>query len=471
MQHTKLIILLKCLTTWELKTFEKIVRSPFYNVNENVDELYFIIRKFAPAYDNEKLTLENVANLLFRTKKANLPKLRYVITDLTRLLEKYLVLLSIQKNTVIEKKLLLQILNERNADKFFSIQLEEIKTSQKQKQMVSASTYENNFLLDEINYEFFSSRKNRSADSSLQSLSNNLDLFYLTRKLKYACEMVNRENILNVKYDNPLLKPLLDFLSKQHFEEPLVLIYHSILLTLTEPLNQKHFLKLKSLLQIHTAQIEQKENRDIYAFAQNYCIRKVNAGETNYLNELFELYKVVIEKEIVFDNRQISHADFKNICTIALRCNELKWTEDFISNYQLKLPKEFRSNAVAYNTARLNFAKKEYKQALKLLTQIEFTDIYYHLDSKSLLLKLYYETSQLDSLFSLLITFKTYLKRSKLISDYQHSTYSNLIKYVKIFARYSDGKKVDLKKTATEMEQEKNIADIGWLKEKIQELL
>ena len=470
MQQSKLIILLKCLSTWELKTFEKMVHSPFYNVNENVGELYSILKKFAPGYTDEKVNLENISKLLFKSKKANLPKLRYAVTDLTRLLEKYMVLLSLEKNMVSEKKLLLQFLNERNADKFFSIHLKETKTAHKQKQLTSIRTHEHNFMFDEINYEFFSSRKNRSADSSLQNLSNNLDLYYLTLKLKYACEMVNRENILNVKYDNPLLKPLLANLNQQYLQEPLVLIYHSILLTLTEPANQKHFQKLKLLLQKHTVQIEQKENRDIYAFAQNYCIRKVNAGETVFLKELFELYKTVIQQGIILDNNQISHADFKNICTIALRCNELRWTEAFIGDYQLKLPKDLRDNAIVYNTARLQFTRKDYKQALKLLTQIDFTDVYYHLDSKSLLLKVYYETGQLESLYSLIITFKTYLKRSKLISEYQRSTYNNLIKYVRILARYTDGKKVDLKKTGTAMHTEKNIADIGWLKEKLNEL-
>ena len=46
----------------------------------------------------------------------------------------------------------------------------------------------------------------------------------------------------------------------------------------------------------------------------------------------------------------------------------------------------------------------------------------------------------------------------------------NLIKYVKLLTRYRDGKKIDMGKAFKEIEHEKNIADIGWLKEKLNEL-
>ncbi|HNR19004.1 MAG TPA: hypothetical protein PKN75_01960 [Bacteroidia bacterium] len=470
MQHTKLIVLLKSLTTWELKAFEKLVRSPFYNVNENVDELYFIIKKFAPAYIDDELNLEHISKLLFKSKKAQLTKLRYVMTDLTRLLEKFLVMLSLEKNNNTEKKLLLNMLNERNADKFFQIHLTESTIQQKLKPL-DMQFYETAFQLEEMQYEFDSSRKNRKSDDALQNLSDNLDLFYLTRKLKYSCEITNRQNILNVQYNNPIIKNVISFLNDGNYKDvPLVAIYHTILLTLSEPDNEKHFVRLKQLLQKHTRQITQKENRDIYAFAQNYCIRKVNTGKTNFLRELFELYKTVLTEKIIFDNKQISHADFKNICAIAIRVNELKWAENFIAEHQFKLPKDLRNNSVNYNMARLHFAKKEYKQAVRLLTQIEFTDVYYHLDSKSLLLKVYYETENLQPLYSLISAFKIYLKRSKLISDYQRLVYKNLVTYVKKFASVKEGKKIDIKLLSKEIEAEKNIADIGWLKEKLNEL-
>lgn len=470
MQHTKLVILLKSLSTWELKAFEKLVRSPFYNVNEKVDELYFIIKKYAPNYNNDELNLEHISKLLFKSRKAQLAKLRYVMTDLTRLLEKFLVMLSLEKNNAVEKSLLLNMLHERHADKFLQIYLKE-STAQLNLKPLDMQFYETAFQINEMQYEFESSRKNRISDDSLQHLSDNLDLFYLTRKLKYSCEIVNRQNILNVQYNNPIIKNVLSFLNDGNYKDvPLVAIYHTILLTLTEQQNEKHFIRLKHLLQKHTHQIAQKENRDVYAFAQNYCIRKLNTGKTNYLKELFELYKTVLNEKIIFDNKQISHADFKNICAIAIRVNELKWAERFIAEYQFKLPKDLRNNSVNYNMARLHFAKKEYRQAIRLLTPIEFTDVYYHLDSKSLLLKVYYETENFEPLYSLIAAFKIYLKRSKLISDYQRMIYKNLVTYTRKLASYKEGKKLDLKFLAKEIETEKNIADIGWLKEKLNEL-
>jgi len=120
--------------------------------------------------------------------------------------------------------------------------------------------------------------------------------------------------------------------------------------------------------------------------------------------------------------------------------------------------------------ARLLFAKNDFKKALRLLTTIEFTDVYYHLDSKSLLLKIYYETEDYEPLFSLISTFAVYLRRSKIISEYQRSIYANQVKHVKRLAKIKSGNNYSLTKIKQAIEQYPQVADIGWLKVKIAEL-
>ena len=101
---------------------------------------------------------------------------------------------------------------------------------------------------------------------------------------------------------------------------------------------------------------------------------------------------------------------------------------------------------------------------------VEFTDVYYHLDSKSLLLKIYYEMDDVEPLLSLITTMRVYLKSSKLISEYQRTIYINLINHVKTLARIKSGGMENLDSIKQAIKNNIEIADINWLKAKVAEL-
>ncbi|MBL4654652.1 MAG: hypothetical protein JKY33_02355, partial [Bacteroidia bacterium] len=180
----------------------------------------------------------------------------------------------------------------------------------------------------------------------------------------------------------------------------------------------------------------------------------------------------LLDKEIILEEKNISPWDYKNIVTVGLRVEEIEWTKKFIHDYEKKIAVEFRKNAFTYNLACLHFHQKEYTKALKLFQEVDFTDVYYSLDSKSKLLKIYYELEEVEGLYSLIDSFRTYLRRNKLISDYQKTVYLNLIKYVKkamqIKLNGNDTKKIIVLKN--EVESNKQVADINWLTAKLDDL-
>ncbi|HKR06627.1 MAG TPA: hypothetical protein VJY62_18480 [Bacteroidia bacterium] len=470
MNETKLIQLLKSLSPWELKSFQQYVVSPFFNVNESVTKLLELLIHGHPEFEESEITFEKIFKKLFKNKKFNHQKLRYVMTDLTLLLEDFLAYSVFEEKTFYKKKFLLQKLKEKNHDKYFQQHLTIGYEQQENSSHRDLKFYKRQLGYDELSYEFTSLKDNRAIDTSLQSLSDNLDIYYLSNKLKYGCEILNRQNIVQVGYKIPFLDFIIDYLNKKSFDHvPVISVYFQILLTLKEHSNEKHYHKLKSLLNQQTG-FSINELRDMYGFVQNYCIRKINTGNTKYLKELFEIYKLMLDKKIILENKELGHSHFKNIVAIALRQNEFEWTENFISTYSTYLNKELRKNSVNYNLARLYFAKNEFRKALKLLTTVEFTDVYYHLDSKSLLLKIYYEIEETEPLFSLISTFSVYLRRSKLISDYQRIIYSNLVKHVKRLEKIKSGSNYSLEKIKNSVAADSQIADIGWLKSKMEEL-
>lgn len=471
MLNSKLIIIIKTFSARELNTFEKLVLSPFFNVNQEASALFAELKKLFPEFDKKQTEKKAVFKKLYPGKRFDEQKLRYVMTDLTRLLEEFLVQKQFSENDMLKKHLLLQSLNKRDLDKYFQWQISDAYSAQEKSPYRDAIYYERQAMLEEDSYSWTSRKDNRAIDSSLQSLVDNIDIQYLTKKLKYSCEIINRMNVVKVEYNLSFLDNTLEFLKNNSFAHiPAITIYYQVLLTLRESENESHYRKLKTLLAGHISKFPQSELRDIYGFIQNYCIRQINLGNNNYLRELFENYKILLEKEIIIENKSLAQFDFKNIVTIALRLDEYKWTESFIQKYSPLLSADFRKNAINYNLARLHYSKKQYRDALRLLLAVEFTDVYYHLDSKSLLLRIYYELEDWEPLLSLFNTFKIYLKRNKLISEYQRTTYTNLVKFVRKLTRIKMGSKLPLEKVKNEIEQVKQIADLTWLQSKLEEL-
>ncbi len=291
--------------------------------------------------------------------------------------------------------------------------------------------------------------------------------------------MINRQNIVSESYEIRMLEEVKSFVgnSFQLFERcPAILVYYHILLTLQENEKEEHYSKLVELLARYSGSVERNELRAMYDYAQNYCIKKINSGNTKYLYEIFKLYKTLLAKKLMLDESgNLSQWDYKNIVTTGTRIKEYGWCEKFLRDYRDKLPVQDRENAFAFNLATLYYSQKKYDMALKLLQTVEFTDVYYGLSARSLLLKAYYESNEFEPLYSLLDSFKIYLKRNKLVSKYQFTVHMNLVRMTMRLAKVKSMLHISRKETIRkELDKLKKkidatpeITNLNWLMEMI----
>jgi hypothetical protein len=298
----------------------------------------------------------------------------------------------------------------------------------------------------------------------------NLDYFYLAEKLRIYCSILSRQSVVNSKFDLFFFEEIINHVEKHKFEEiPAISIYYQIYLTQTDVENEEHFFKLKELLNHHYMLFPPRQAYDMYTFAINYCIKKSNAGTASFLKELFLLYKELLQKNHIISNIEFSPWHFKNISMVGLRFKEYDWVEFFINKYQNYLPEAFRTNAVTYNLANLYFYQKKYDKVSQLLQTIEYEDFTYNLGSKSMLLATYYETDEIEPLFSLFESFRTFLNRHKKFPANRRQNYLNLIKFTKKLTKLPARDKKGIQKLKEEVEATKNIASRNWLLEKIDE--
>ncbi len=428
MHKSKLIELLKTFSTSELREFKDFVGSPFFNKNKELILFYDYLKKIAPVFPLKKIHREYIYANLFKNKKYDEKHLNYLMSFLLKLAEEYIGITKYKSTGILPDYHILSSCLDRQLNKHYQNYYQKAKKKLDANPICDIEHYYQNFLLAQVSDKHFGMQKIRRYDANIQAAADNLDLFYLTQKLKYACEMLDREKTLSVSYQQNMLKEITLYL--EHFEiesSPAIAIYYHIYLTLTKENGDPYFEKLKVLLNEHTNKFSQFELKEMYLMALNFCIRKVRKKDEHYVEEAFVLFKKGIENRSLYENDLLSPWTFKNVIKLGLRLKQFDWIEGFIKKYKDDLDEEIRENALNYNLADLYYYKKELGKAQDLLQRVEFSDVFYALSSKVILLKIYYEKKEDEALYSLLASFKVYLHRNKVISNNVRKSYLNFI--------------------------------------------
>lgn len=471
MQKSKLIELIKTLSNKELRHFDDYVQSPFFNKNDHVTALFQYLKKFHPDYEDKKLDKEYVFKKLFPKAKFYSQKLRNLMSELAKLLEGFLVLGELEKNSSQKDIWLLDVFTQRYLDKHFQHKLNEANKNQKRVPHHDSDYYHAQYSIENAAYSFSVVNSNRPVETNLQQVINNLDHYYLALKLRYSCAIFNRQSLLAVSYDVPMLDEILHFLeNNKHDDIAAIALYHHLLLLLKNE-TQTHYEKLIALLDIHKNGLPTSELRQIYTALFNYFNKKLKSGNPEYLSKIFDLYKIMLEREIIFVEGYISpYQHFRNIVIAALRLGELPWAEQFIQDYSIRVVPERRENMVNYCMAELNFFKKDYQQTLNFLLSFEFQDAYNYVEHKRLLLKSYYELDEMEPFEALAHAFRNYLRRNKTISEYNKKSFHNFIRLLNKLYKARLDKSHVRQDLAHEITATDFVADSEWLLEKVKEL-
>ncbi len=475
MQNSKLISILKFFTKKDLKRFEDFLMSPFFNKSEELVKTYIYIKKFAPLFNKKALSKEKTYNFVFPNKAYNEKKIGYLMSDLLKMIEEFIAIKQIEAQPILKQHQLLQCYNEWKLEKPFHSSMRDARKQLKNYPYKDSNFFYYNYLLEEEENEFiFKEKQNQNeVDQILQRLDRCIDQCFILLKLRSGCQLYNRQNIVSTQYQVPLLNEIVDYVESNLYHKdtnPAILIYFQIFKSLTNSEETSHFFILKDLLQEHNKSFAPKESRNMFLFAINYCVKKINSGQQEFQKELFDIYRNTIESGFISLNGQLNFNNFKNINTIACLVKEYEWAENFIQQYGPDVKEEDRNNAVMYNMALLHFYKNDFQTAHEYLYKVEPTaDLIYNLDSRLLLLRVYYELNEYQALSALFSSFKIYIKRNKLISDGHRDVYLNLINAMKELLKYQD--EPEQLQTLKEKVKEQRIAVLSWLTAKIDERL
>lgn len=475
MEQSKIVRYIQELSRKEQDKFHQFVLSPYFNQHKKTTALLEIIlekpkvlaqrkRLFGSLFPGETFEEQKLHNLFSYLKKLYVKFLSYqhLEENETELQRNALEKLSLLPN---EDLLLNRARNlERQLDAKNTLNIQDYFTR-----------YRLNYLLSTTGDESVDANKNIRQ----QSMLSNLTAFFVAEKLKLSCGLMAYSMVSNLQYDFSFLEIILRYIHQQPDileNNPVINLYYNIYMSQRDGESPEHYQNLKTLLVENLDNFEEEERANLYVAAYNYCITKINKGENEFRQDLFQLYKDGLKYGLVLSNDLISEWQYKNITTLGCVLKEFNWTENFIQEYRDKLPEDKKENAYNYNLANLYFHKHMYDEVKDALKDVQFTDTKYYINANLLLLRTYYALGDTDALLYLMEAFRIFIIRNRKIPTDQKRGYTNFLRFAKklvmlkhhdfTYAREDLSKKI--LQLRSQVEKTENLFNRYWLLEECQ---
>lgn len=463
MNNSHLLLLFQSLTAKEKRELKKFLRSPFHNKREDVIKLFEYLLKYDPQNSANKWKKESVFAHLFPKVPFERQQLYYVVSFLKKLIEEYLLVADLKKSKTNVELKLAEIYRKRGLYQPFQESITNV-----EKQLVKHPFKDANYHYQSFQLYFekaeFDSAQSRTEVGNLQRMSDEMNIYFISQKLQQACRVLSYQSFSSIEQEEAFLQEILKFVELKNYQNniPCIEVYYRYYKAFTEKESGEIFQKLKSLVKKYNQQFSKQEMRNIYMMPINWGIKRFNQGERNYLQEVFGLYQQGLEYDVFIDNNRLSRFTYSNIASAGMGLKAFEWVEKFIYDYRQYLEIAYRDNAFYFNLANLYFQQQDYQKTMNLLQKVEFDDVVYNLESRRMLLKVYYSLDETEALFSLLDSFKRFIHRQKKLG-YHKESFLSLIRFTNRLLKLDFNNQIALNRLKTDIENTPEVAEKKWL--------
>ncbi|MCB9232827.1 MAG: hypothetical protein H6581_14240 [Bacteroidia bacterium] len=496
MHSTKFYRLTTKLSRQEMRDFRDFIASPYFNKHK-------ILEKFARVFEESVMdcpdnppSKEEFYKLLYKGKKYSAKNLSSLLNKAVSLFWEFIATQESLRDTLTRQKYLLTGLNHKawsEGDDFkpFADAWKALKEFPHQ----DAEFFQQRLDMEAEWYRYEIRQTRGTRQVSLQPLLNSLDSYFLIRALEFACAAANLDNIHGTQHKiPPSIEGVLQVM--QYHEKqapPLARMYYHCYHTLVDRDCEEPFFVLKPLLFKYAGSYSLGEAIDLYTYAVNFCARRINAGEVEFLSHANDLYRHLIDDLLNQEEAKLSAGFFKNIVMVmatlakSARPADFSWVEDFLETYRGRLIKD--NEGVAYTMCKgiLHFFKEDYRGAESLFHQVlnDVEDVFYRLDARAYLWKCYYELNDLRAFDAAYNSLRMSVKRAKEIAAYHRENYNQFIKNFQAFATIQR-KKIEkliesqedtekriarLKRLRDHFREAESTVNMNWLLEKVNEAI
>jgi hypothetical protein len=476
MRESKLTEMVKGITPVEFKKFGEFLNSPFHNKSRKIVQLYELINFNYGEFDANIITNQKIAKTIFEGEGDKDQNVRTLISSFTALLEEFLILEELNKNSIQQKTFLLKSLRDRNILKTFDMVSKEISEIQKNDFNRNTGYYYNEFTFKETWLNYHGEDLDMDLDKSYLEMSKNTDHLFIVTKLKVLNTVISRrilsgisiyksywavENIL--KY----IEKNIDDIEKNH---PIIYSEYKILMMVLEPDTVKHFHDLERHVFQNIAKYNEEELEQVYYSLSNYCVNKIALGEDKFVGELYKIHSNFEKTGFYAKNKNLQYTDFIGVIICGLNLKHFKWVEHFFETYKGHIASEVKRDTINLSSALIAFQLKKYKECIGHLNKVGYKFTYFYLKSRETLIKAYYELGEFESLEAVIDAAKHYLKRHKELLSIHYERYILFLNYITNLTKLDKKQKPELKVLMKKLDENRTTIAREWLIEKIIEM-
>ncbi len=421
---SKIYQLLTSLNLFEIKEVKSFLKGSAQSYPAEVHQLFQILEK--RIYQKRDFpSNEELVKLIQSDKKLGDQEIRIYKSYIVKIIENILVQQEVSESPSLYQLLLTRAYLKKNNLRFSHKEAESGLLMLHENSIQNAQSYLEKY---QFALELYKIHKNEQReDFSFNDIFTNLDTYYLSERLRLLTLLQNYKKILGVQYTDTAVESILAYLETQPplLDVPSIKIYYNIYQILKDENNEALFDQMLDYIKQHSETFPKEELKDILLNLNNFCIRKINTGNQEYLEKSFSIYQLGIESSSLLEKGYLSRYTFKNIVTLGIRLQHYEWSDHFIEDNFSLIEKRFQDSSYAYNKAYLEYAQKNYDEAISLLQRSDGDDVLISLSARNLLQKIYFEKNYLDPLEYLIGSTSAYLRRKDPEKVYKEN-YTNI---------------------------------------------
>jgi hypothetical protein len=407
MNDSKLVNLLRTFSKNEIKEFEKLISSPFFNKGRNYVPLLKQLKKFHPKFDDEKMTQEYIYSKINPGKEFNKQVMWNMSSALLDMAEDFLLQVSLRKDKFLRGRQIAEELHNRNLPEYFAKKLDEIGTGLEQKGL--SPEYFHYKMNLEYGWKEYYYKEEKTRDNAInEDKEGEFSIQYcLWSIMRVVNDMSVNKATYNTFYEiditheflrNLQLEKLIYYCREKKYKFTWLLdMYYNQYMMILEPGKDKYFIRLRDLFEKNYSKFTEQAKMNWFATLMNYCIYKSDMKSRKLL---FELHKFELKEGLGFIRGYIPKTHYLQVLKNAIAIKETDWIKKFIDEFTPKLKPSYQKQMRAIALAYLCLELKNYDGVYENLGKIRFSDLKDKLTVKIIYLRAYYESNETEALLS-----------------------------------------------------------------------
>ncbi|HRE41931.1 MAG TPA: hypothetical protein PLG90_11415 [Ignavibacteria bacterium] len=469
MKKNPVVFYFNYLSTDDISAFRRFVNSPYLNSNKQIIAFAEYLYRNKNTFKSKSLTKENIFEIIYGEEKFNDVNFRKFISELKKCFFLFLSSEIFYEDNFQYYTNLIRSLGKKKMIKEIRTVLPDFDKLLKRQFAKNSDYYETalKYYDSEYYYNYFYLKS--SFSDSLISLNDTLDFNFCFEKLHHYNLRYNH-NIsssgkydLNISFFNEILKFVetnLPVIKKNH--PNLYLVYLNSLYFIKNG-DEKILDEYSSYLNKSSKSFDKKTNHYYFVYLVSLYMYKLNNREVKYRKNIFDLFKIMVDKDFFISGDYITDTEFNNAVAIGIAMKEFKWVEMFIKKFSGLLDNEYSDNIISLNLAKLYSFKNDLPKALSQLQNINNKDPYSFIHSKLLTSKIYFQQNEFELIKTIATSLNFYFQRNKKVSLEFKEAVDNYFSFLNKIISANKNKSV-LNKIKSDIEKfNKNIFYRTWL--------